>query len=131
MLRLWSVQQAVYAHMSGDATLLGMVTTITDQPNQNTAFPYVTIGEGTGVPDDLLIESGGSQTLNLHIWDKSTSMSGVKGIMDRMVQRLHNASFAVASSQMVRCAVEFAEVMREGDGEIRHGIMRLRVETFG
>jgi hypothetical protein len=131
MIRLWPVQQAVYSKLSGDSTLMSMVTAIADQPDQDQAFPYITLGEASGTPDDLLNATGSQQTLTLHAWDRGTSMSTVKQVLDRMVVTLHDAQLSISGTQAVRCQVEMADVFREGDGEDRHGVMRVRVSTFG
>lgn len=131
MIRSWATQQSLYARLTGDVTLMGLVTAIRDQPDQNQAFPYITLGEGTGTPDDLLDVTGAQMTQTLHIWDKSTSMMRLKQVMDRIYAVLHGQKFAFTGGQLVTCLVEFTEVLRDSDGETRHGIMRVRMSTFG
>jgi hypothetical protein len=130
VIRSWATQQALYARLNADTTLMGMVTAIRDQPDQNAIFPYITLGEGTGAPDDLLDVTGAQMTQTLHVWDKSTSMMRIKQVMDRMSVVLHGQKFAMAGAQMVTCLVEFTEVIREQD-DIRHGVLRVRFLTFG
>lgn len=131
MLRSWEVQKAIYAALTGDGTLMGMVQGVYDQPDQNAAFPYITIGEDTNVPDDLLVATGSQNTQTVHTWSRSAGMSQAKQIMDRVHGVLHNKVLSVATTQAVECRMEFAETFRDADGITRHGVQRVRVTTFG
>lgn len=131
MLKLWTVQQSIYAALSADSTLMGLVTGIYDGPDQNQAMPYITIGEGTGVPEDLVIETGAQSTNTIQIWDKSQGMAKLKQIMDRITTVLHRKALAISGTQAVECVLEFAETFRDSDGVTRRGGMRFRISTFG
>lgn len=128
-MKLLAVQKAVYGALSADSTLMGMITSLSDDPDQNAPYPYVLIGDDTGNPEDLLIETGTNATLTIHFWDRDAPMSRVKGIMDQADQTLHHARLNVIGSQLVDCLVEFREVGRDVD--TIHGVMRVRVITFG
>lgn len=133
MIRLLPVQTAIYQALISDAPLMAMLPNGTDsvieEPDQNQAAPYITLGEQTGTPDDLLIETGGQQTNTLHVWDHDAPVSRIKAVMDRAIQVLHNARLTIVGTQLVQCIVEYTEVMR--DQESRHGVIRVRVVTFG
>lgn len=129
MIRIWPVQQAVYGALTGDSTLMALVTGVNDEPDQNQAFPYINIGEATGASEDLLNTSGAQQTVTLHIWDKDAPISRTKQVMDRICIVLHNARLTISGTQAVQCVVEFAEAIRDVD--TLHGILRVRIVTFG
>lgn len=129
MIRLWNLQLAIYAALRADTTLIGMVSGIYDEPDQNQVFPYILFGEGTGTADDLLQETGAQQTLTLNIWDQNAPSSRVKQIMDRIITLLHNVKLTVAQTQTVSCRIEFLDVNRDVDSV--HGVLRVRVITFG
>lgn len=129
MIRQWPVQQAIYAVMASDSMLFNSVTSISDQPPQNAVAPYVVLGEGTGTPDDVLDVSGSQQTMTIHVWDRDAPMSRVKQIMDRIVVILHNAKLTNAVTQFASCTVEYTGLDR--DVETWHGVVRVRVLTFG
>ncbi len=129
MIRSWAVQQAVYTILHSDSTLMALVTGIADEPEQDQIHPYVVIGETTAVPDDILSTTGAQETLTLHVWDKDAPISRTKQIMDRMIVLLHAKKFAVSGTQTVQTLTEFTEVTRDTD--TLHGIVRVRVITFG
>jgi hypothetical protein len=129
MIRLWPVQQAIYGLLSSDSTFMGMITGLLDEPDVNQRFPYVSIGPGTGTPDDLLVETGGSHTAVLDFWDRDAPVSRVKQIMFRATQVIHGQRPSMSGAQVTRCDVEYEEVIRDVD--TIHGIMRVRMDTFG
>jgi hypothetical protein len=131
MLRSWTIQQAVYGALTEDATLMSLVGGVYDNPPQNTNPPYVTLGDSTSAPDDLLIESGSQETLTIQVWTKDGGMRLVKQIMERIYIALHAKRFVISGTLLVSCVNELAEALREADGETRRGIMRFRISTFG
>lgn len=129
MVRLWNVQQAIYDALAGDPLVMSMITSLSDTPEQNQRHPYVLLGDATGAPQDLLIETGATITETLHIWDRDAPISRAALIMGYMVNVLHGRKLTLASAQAVDCFVEFSEINR--DAEFVHGILRVRVITFG
>jgi hypothetical protein len=131
MLRSWPIQQAIHGTLTGDATLTALINGVFDNPDQNTQPPYVTLGESTSTPDDLLVETGSQETLTLQVWTKDGGMAKCKQIMQRVYTLLHRQTIAVSGTQTVECRCEIAEAVKESDGETRRGLMRFRVVTFG
>ncbi len=39
----WELQKAIYGALTGDSTLMAMITGVHDHVPQETAFPYVTV----------------------------------------------------------------------------------------
>lgn len=126
---IWNTQQALYGRLAGDVLLNTMVKAIVEEAEQNQAFPYILLGEQTGTPEDILEVDGDQQTYTMHIWDKDAPISRVKKIMDRMKVLLHNQRILIVGTQTVNCIVEFSEVLRDVDA--LHGVMRVRIITFG
>jgi hypothetical protein len=131
MLRSWPIQQAIYSTLTGDVTLMTLINGVLDNPDQNTQPPYITLGESTSAPDDLLTETGSQETLTIQVWTKDGGMSKCKQIMQRVYMLLHRQAISVSGTQTVECRCELAESFRETDGETRRGLMRFRVVTFG
>lgn len=134
MIRLWGVQLAGYNLMVADEILLSMLRqgalSIAEEPIQDDPGPYIVIGESTGVPEELLTESGGQHTLTMHIWHRDAPMEYVKRILDRLTQIFQHAQFTILDdSQLVASVVELAEAMR--DEIFIHGVFRVRIVTFG
>ena len=67
----WPLQQGLHAALSGDAALqalLGDPARIFDQVPQDSAFPYLVIGEDTTGPFDTKTEAGLEHRLTIHSW---------------------------------------------------------------
>jgi hypothetical protein len=131
VLKTWKVQEAVYGALVSDSTLVNMVTCVGDTIDQNTHPPYITLGESTSVPNDLLTETGSTETITIQIWTKSQAMRELKLIMVRVYQLLHRQRIDIDGVPVVACVCENSLTLREPDGEWRRGVMRFRVETFG
>jgi hypothetical protein len=130
MLKTWKVQEAVYGTLVSDATLVNLVVRIGDTIDQNTQPPYITIGESTAVPDDLLVETGSTETITIQVWMLSQKMRELKLIMERIYFLLHRKRVDIDGVPVVACVCENSQTIREADGETRRGIMRFRVQTF-
>lgn len=128
----WPVQQAVYSALTGDSTLVSLVSTrIYDHVPENAAFPYVELGEGTAVPGDVdtKTEDGMDQTIMIHTLSRYRGAKEAKQIMSAITEVLHDASLSISGHSLVMCSFEFSELFMEGDGLTRHGIQRFRVVT--
>lgn len=132
MIRLWGVQLAAYDRMAADAPLLALLrdgeNSIAEEPPQDDPGPYIVLGEGTGVPDDLMVETGAAQTLTMYIWHRDAPLQLVKQILQRLSEIFTDAPLIVDGKPVVSCTVEMAEAGRE---EIfNRGIFRIRIQTF-
>jgi hypothetical protein len=129
-MKSWKVQQAVYAAIAASAAVDALTTGVFDDAPAGQAYPYVTLGESTDTPDDLLTAKGNTSTITIHVWDRTPSYSRIKQIMDAVDDALHNAALLVSGVQIVAVRREMAETMKDADGETRRGVMRYRVDTF-
>lgn len=130
MLRSWPIQVSVYGALVADSALMAMIQGVYDQPDQNAQFPYITLGEDTNVPDDLLQNTGSQNTQTIHTWSRSAGMAQVKQIMDRIYAVMHRRVLTVSGTQVVDCVMEFDETFMDSDGQTRHGVQRCRIRTF-
>ena len=76
----WALQQAIYTALTGDSTLMAMITGVHDHVPQETAFPYVTIGESTARDWRTVGRKGAEATLILHAWSRSRGRKQAKQI---------------------------------------------------
>jgi len=129
-MKSWAVQQAIVTALKASVALDALVTGIFDDAPAGQTYPYVTLGESTDMPDDLLREKGNTSTITIHVWDRTPSYSRIKQIMDAADSALHNAALVVAGVQIVNVRREMAETMKDADGETRRGVMRYRIGTF-
>lgn len=126
----WPLQQAVYAALAGDATLTALAAGgVHDHVPQDQPFPFVQIGEATVRDWSAKTFDGAEHTLTIHAWARGRGRKGVKEIMARIHEVLHNAALAVTGHTLVLLRFEFADAMEDPDGLTYHGVTRFRAVT--
>jgi len=125
----WEVQRAVYAALTGDGTLMGLVQGVHDHVPAGAAFPYVTVGEATASAWGGAGLDGIEATLTLHAWSRARGHKEVKTILAALHRILHDASLAVTGQALVNLRFDFAESLLDEDGLTYHGISRFRAVT--
>jgi hypothetical protein len=128
----WSVQQAVYGALRGDATvqgLLGSPARVFDHVPQGSPFPYLVIGDASATPFDTKTEAGLDQRLSVHTWSRYRGLKQTKDIMAAVHAVLDGQSLAVSGHTLVLLRLEFATAIVDDDGLTRHGVQRFRALT--
>lgn len=115
------IQAAIYAKVSA----IGWPTY--DHVPQESAFPYIVIGDDTSIPWDTDDSIGSETTCTIHVWSRHRGRKEVKEIMRTVYESLHRAEFAIIGGQLVECVAEFEESFMDADGLTRHGVIRFRL----
>ena len=125
----WELQQAIYTALTGDPTLMALITGVHDHVPQGAAFPYVTIGESTARDWGAAGVSGIEATLTLHVWSRTRGHKELKQIMAEVHRILHDADLTVTGHHLVYLRFVFARTTRDSDGATHHGLSRFRALT--
>lgn len=124
------VQAALYAHLTGDTVLNGLVQgRIFDFVPQGTAFPYVAIGETVSHAFDTQSSSGNEMMVTLHVYSQARGGREAQVILARIREILHEADFAIASQILIFCRHAGAELAQDQDGVTRRGTSRFHLIT--
>lgn len=131
-----ALQAGIYARLTGYSALTTALggSKVYDHVPQNTAAPYVMIGEDTMIEADTKTENGWEVTLTIHCWDfEKAGRKSIKTIMGHIFDALHNqeASITVTGFSLVLIRREFEESYQETDEKgspdhYYHGIQRFR-----
>jgi len=124
---LWPLQQAVYAKLTADTTLMGLVSGVYDEVPEDVEFPYVTLGSITELPDDAHDRQGLTAQVVLHIWSKYRGYAEAARILAAMDQVLDRKPLAVDGFTDVSIAQAQHQSMRDSDPTIRHINVQYRV----
>lgn len=142
-----AIQKAVYELLIADATLATLLapSDIEGSPTRpavydfapqaaasedDSKFPYVTIGEDTAAEFDTDDIDGQETTLTLHAWSRQRGRKEVKQILDALYAALHDAALTVEGSHALFCYWEFSEALPvDDDGITQHGVTRFRIVT--
>lgn len=128
-----ALQKGVYDLLTGDATLMGLVTGVYDGPPEGVDPPYVTIGEATATPGGYLAREGRSVSLTLHTWTRAQSFAPGNAIGGRLVFLLthgHEALTALVAGHDVEAVYhEYMQTLDDPEPGLRHRLDRFRIRT--
>ena len=125
-----ALQKTVFDALDGDSTLQSLVTDVFDFVPENTAFPYVKIGEETAVDNGTKTLQGNEHTLVIHTFSRYRGSKETKEIMSRIYALLHESSLTVSGASLVNLRFEFSDILKENDGLTTHGLQRFRAMVF-
>jgi hypothetical protein len=112
-LPLYKLQEALYARLSGDGVLMGLVQAVHDTVPQHSAFPYVVIGDGRQHD----VPAGGVTTvrcaLEIEVFSRSKGRKEALLILDRIYALLHRNVVTVDGFEciVIRCDTVQTEVL--------------------
>lgn len=140
-----AVQRALVAILRADATLAGLlapikgsspaVPAVIDEVAEGQAKPYVRLGDHLSTNTGDLLGHGRVLTETLHVWTQARSNSPGQTIADRIAYLLDHATVTMSTAlagdghRCVRIVLEYDQALRDPDPEIRHHVLRFRVET--
>ena len=132
-LHSFALQQTIFTALDG-ATINDVdgnsITGVFDDVPENTAYPYIVIGEETATNIDTKDKDAHEHTLTIHVWSQYRGRKEIKNIMSSVYTTLHNASITVSGASLVNIRHEFERTLLESDGITRHGVIRFRAVVF-
>lgn len=120
----YDIQAAVYDKLTG-----GISTPVYDDVPQDSAFPYVVIGDDTSIPFDDDCGSGFESTLTLHVWSTHKGRQEVKRIMASIYVTMHRQSLTLPDGYLIMMDFDYQDSFLDPDGVTRHGVIRFRLLT--
>jgi len=125
----WELQKTVFSALDGASITDyagNAITGVFDDVPENTAYPYIRVGEETAIDSSAKDKDIFEHTLTIHIWSQYRGNRDIKEIMKQVHDVLHDSSLSVSGASMVNMRQEFQTTLLEGDGITRHGVMRFR-----
>lgn len=128
---LWPVQEAIYQRLTGDATLMGLITAVRDYVPEDAVYPYVVIGEALETPANAHDRFARHTVPTLHVWDQGRGFKRVLQVGARLNELLDHQPLTVDGLAHVVTRFEFSQTLTDPEppGTIRHLVMRYRVIT--
>ena len=127
----WELQRAIFSALKVDAGLkaeIGDPARIYDDPPEDAAFPYLTIGEARA-RDWPGVDGGLEHEVRLHAFSRYAGRREVKRIMSAAYDALHEASLTLTGHHLVNIRFVFGDAFRRQDGETYQAAMRFRAVT--
>lgn len=131
-LTAWPLQQAVFAALSADVALQGLIGNpprVFDEPPGDAALPYLLIGEGSEQDWGTTTEFGAEHALMIHVWSRKGGRKQARAILAAVYEVLHEASLALDGFHLVNLRFVLSQVLVEADALTYHGFARYRAVT--
>ena len=125
-----SLWQAIHDRLVGDSQLMTGITGIFDPAPEGQDLPYLTIGEGSARDWSAKDFTGQEHLIDIHIWSGRRGGGEVRSLADQVASLLNGQNLALAGHQLVALNFIFFENFFDGDGQVRHGILRFRARTI-
>jgi len=125
-----SLWQAIYDRLGTDSGLMAQISGIFDPAPEGISLPYLTIGEGSARDWSAKDFTGQEHLLDIHIWSGKRGGGEVRMLADQVSGLLMGQNLILAGHQMAGLEFIFFENFFDGDGEVRHGILRFRARTI-
>ena len=125
-----SLWQAIYNRLLSDSGLMAQISGIFDPAPEGASLPYLTIGEGSARDWSAKDFTGQEHLLDIHIWSGKRGGGEVRTLADQVSGLLMGQNLTLAGHQLVGLEFIFFENFFDGDGEVRHGILRFRARTI-
>ena len=126
-MKQWEIQRAVYQTLVGHQPLMDIIDAVYDHVPQDSSYPYVVIGDDTGLQWDTGSSVGTESTLTIHVWSRELGRKETKEIMNLVYEVLHLSNLPIEDMVSVLCHWEFSETFLDPDGITRHGVSRFRI----
>lgn len=134
-----ALQQAIFTRLN-DASVTALLSTayaplstiFTDvpqsaDPEKESDFPIVVIGEGTITPYDTKDSVGGSALVQIDVWDRATSMLDLKAVCDAIDARLRRQALTISGATHITTELETVTFARDPDGKTKRALILYRV----
>jgi hypothetical protein len=125
MLNSFEVRKAVYARLDAQLT-----TPIYSFVPQDSAYPYVRIGDVTSVTQDTKTTEIQEYNVTIHSFDKSiASSSPIEAIVANIYAALHNYALTISGYNVVLCRQENLNIFQQGEPNDRywHAVQEFRI----
>jgi hypothetical protein len=122
-----AVQTAIHTALNGDPTLGAMVTGIYDSVPQDTAYPYVTVGEDNHNEWDTNTTLGSDCTITIHTWSRKRGSKETKTIQGAIYDTLHRSDLSVTGYKIDLTDFVSSQSFTDSDGLTRHGVQTFRM----
>ncbi len=124
---LLECQKAIYSRLTGDSTLNAIISGVYDRVPDNTAYPYVTIGNAQWRDWSTQSRQGSEIHLDVHAYSRKGGRKEALDIMARVYALLHDGSLSVTGHHLVMMRCESAQVRQMEDGLSYAGEMNVRL----
>ncbi len=121
------IQKAIYDALLANSDLQNIVSErIYNNVPQDTAYPYVTIGEDISTDESTDDGIRRISTIVVHQWSRFRGREEVKEMQYRIEEALNRAELLISGYEFVGIHIEQTDSFLDEDALTRHGTMSFR-----
>jgi len=130
MLPFLEIQTAIYQKLKASMLLQTLGVEVYDTPDENTPYPYVTIGEPYSNPLDTKTSNSEQITFTIHAWrkdnDESTGKRILYEILSACQQALITRRYSINGLTVLDVTRVDARVFNDIEVGLKHGVLTVR-----
>ncbi|WP_134705094.1 DUF3168 domain-containing protein [Ammoniphilus sp. YIM 78166] len=108
MTALDDVQKALYEKLTGDVTLMGMISGVFDYVPDGQPFPYVTINDFIETPFNSFGKDGKNVLITVQIWSNNKGFKEAFRILSRLNGLLDDGTITLTNHKLISLQYESA-----------------------
>jgi hypothetical protein len=127
-MKTQAIQTALYTRLTAEQAL-PVYTDVpqADEPEDDSAFPYITIGNFIGGAYDDKTSVGGNLTVDVKVLHRTHSTTEVRAIADSVKPYLHRYDLPVSGCDYVNLVFEAVNDYDDPDGKTKHVVHTYRI----
>ena len=133
-MKIAALQQAIYDRLNSVPAITDAVTGIytsvpqSAQSEDDSAFPYITLGPVAVSPNDTKTDNGAQALFDVHIWSRSKSDLTWRAIADDVYDALQKYdALPVAGVTVIDCRFDGSAEFADPDGVTQHQVSTYRI----
>ena len=126
-----TLQQAVFAHLTGDTALSALLggAKVHDRPPDGAAMPYVTLGMTRAFNADTASEKAQEHLFTLHIWSSAGGRKEAMLVADAVRLRMESLPSVSGTMRIISVRSQGEDIEHDPDLRAFHGMLRFRAVT--
>ncbi len=127
----WDVQASMYTAVQADTSLTALLANrVFDYVPEESAFPYIVLGDAFAEPFDTQIGRGLNIRLTLQSFSRYQGMQEIKQIMQAVYDLLHEKNdWSIAGQSVISCRFVSSRTIVDKDGKTRSAIQNFEIIT--
>lgn len=126
-LAMMEVQRALYAKLTADGVLMGMISGVYDAVPQTAALPYVVIGDGDAECTPELAAQVTQCQWTIEVWTNASGRKSALTILNRLHGLLHQGDITLTGLTLIGVTVTRAQTQVDTEKERVFGLLELRL----
>ena len=126
-LNYYYLQKAIYEKLTGNSSLMAIISDVFDYPPQSAIFPFISIGNANFSEVSSLVGGIMGYLCDVNIYAREAGHKQTADIMEIIYGLLHNGAVSISGKTLVMMRFESSSIKLQDDGWTYQGIMRLKV----